>query len=501
MTLATLYRLRDGLAVTRSPGGFWQVEDEELRRAVRLGDADAALLQAIDGRSVTAADLRARLGHDDAELKRRLSALARLYVLDGSRSRQRLELQDARFDFADQCKTSAHKETLEWPLGRNPPQHGCVATGTCCTVTFLGPLTHADRVRVEGLVFRARRAVDDAEQLFEDVDLDGKHYLGMAHDAASGRCVAQREDLLCDIHAEHSLESKPVACRQFPLRFYRSPQGVHVSLLLACDGYHRSRDAAQPWASREPEIRQLLHEGASWVRMAVPLEWSAGVPVPVAQWWPLRAALFEREPEDASQVHAWLADVLHVCEERIAQDAAALAEGPEVAWPRTLGRWIPALARPWTLYDADDAEAHAGSIAVRAGDLRRRRMKADADRLTEIAAGLRAQCEGLRLERPSGASDEPGLPKPMPATPAAWRHLADIVANDLQVQVVLGQLDAGLMALVRRLLLAEALACWSARKRGSAVVETTDTTRALHAVYRSEPDLGKLGQILAALPA
>jgi hypothetical protein len=481
------------LQVERSPGGFWQVEDEDLRRAVRLGEADAALLRGLE-KGATATDLAPQCNLDRSEVARRLSSLARLYVIGGERARRRLQLQDERFDFAEKCKASAHKDPLEWPLGRDPPQHGCVATGTCCQVTFLGPLTHADRVRVDGLDFPIRRklALDGQHErdLYEEVDLDGKRYVGMAHEERSGRCLVQRDDLLCDIHATHSLESKPVACRQFPLRFYRSPLGVHVSLILACDGYHRSRSAAQPWTEREGEIRALLHEGASWVKMALPLEWSAGLPAPVAEWPTLRDQLYALEPESPRAAHAWLGAILDAAEAHLAKQAGRLAEGPEIAWTRKFDRYRQALSEPARLYDAGKAEQAARAVDGRAGDLDRRKMASDARRLRAFAGGVRAQVAGLRLRRP-GESDERAL---FAATDDAWRHLADVIANDLQVQVVLGHFDAGLMAMTRRLLLVEALACAAAKAEGRGEVQATDTTHALHIAYRCEPDLGLLAK-------
>ena len=127
------------------------------------------------------------------------------------------------------------------------------------------------------------------------------------------------------------------------------------------------------------------------------------------------------------------------------------------------------------LYDAAAVRDHAASLRRQAADAGR----VDAGRLRDLAAGLEAQLDGLAL-RPQGQFD---------AEPPALQHLVDIVANDLQLQVVLGQWDAGLANLARRLLLAEALACHLADDAGRRVVSAADTTRALHVVYRSEPEL------------
>jgi hypothetical protein len=80
----------------------------------------------------------------------------------------------------------------------------------------------------------------------------------------------------------------------------------------------------------------------------------------------------------------------------------------------------------------------------------------------------------------------------MGAEPLVLRHLCDVVANDMQAHVVLGHLDAGLRTLTRRLLLTEAVACSLASRDGRAQVSAQDSTRALHVVYRSEPDIAGL---------
>ncbi len=86
----------------------------------------------------------------------------------------------------------------------------------------------------------------------------------------------------------------------------------------------------------------------------------------------------------------------------------------------------------------------------------------------------------------------------LPLTPDARQHLNDIVANDLPVHVVLGELDAGLANLTRRLLLAQGVATALALLAGEAQIAARHTTQALHVVYRSEPELTWLGQLQVA---
>lgn len=488
------YQLRTSIRLARD-GGQWLLRDAALGRSVRLGEVDARVVRALQG-GTTLAQLASAAQLDPDEAARRLTGLARLYLLQGPRAQQRIALQAERDAFTATCKQPAGSQPLEFPLGRDPPQHGCVGTGTCCSASFLGPLTSADAVRVGQLAFGRRLRHLAGDDVFERVAFGGREHIGMQRESDDGRCIAQGDDLLCDIHAEHGAAAKPVACRQFPLRFYRSPAGVHVSLLLACDGYDRSRDAAAAWSTREAEIRALLTEDATAVRVAMPFEWSAGVAVAAEAWWQLREALFSLEPVAGPDVladpHAWLAAVLAAVEAQIQATEDGLREGPDIRWPSRLARMRAGLAAATGLYDPAAVEATCAGLAERAQALQGRGLRSEAQRLHDFAAGVRAQGTGVALDRMAAGASR------LTATPAAWRHLNDIVANDLQLQVALGHLDAGLGNLTRRLLLAEAVACHLARAAGRTVVDTADTTRALHVVYRSEPDLTALAGIQAA---
>lgn len=476
------YQLRSALRLDRQDGQ-WLLHDQQLGRTVRLGDLDAKLVRALE-KGATRQQLVTATGLAAAEVLRHLQGLARLYLLQGRRSQRRIALHAERKAFAEQCNQPTAAEPLEWPLGRQPPQHGCVGTGGCCGGSFLGPLSQGDRQRVSGLAFGSKRRFQPGEPVFETVAFAGREHTGMSRATPQGQCVAQGEDRLCDIHREHGAVAKPAACQLFPLRMHRSPRGIHVSLLLACDGYHTSRDAAQAWAERAPELRGLLQAGAPVVRMAVPLEWRAGVPASVDAWWILRNQLYALESE-ARDPHAWLAAVLRHVHAHSEAEEAALREDPELAVPGDLARLAEAVLAPTRLYDPAAADDHAASLEARAADLARRGHQADAARLRDLAAGLRAQIAGEALQ-PHGTWQ---------ASAAARQHLVDIVANDLQLQVVMGQLDAGLHNLARRLLLAEALACALARRAGRDCVSSHDTTRALHVVYRSEPDLTALAPL------
>ncbi len=485
-----LYRLRAGLRLERDANGAAQVVDPDLRRVLRLGANDARVVQALQAGATPAQLAKAtRLPPD--ELAGRLAALSRLYLLQGKRAQRRIALGADAAAFAQACKQSAQTEPILWPPGRDPPRHVCQGTGTCCGATFLGPLLPGDRVRVEALRFGTRvregqtvrlgaDPAGDGDGIFEIAQFGGKDHTGMAR-GDDGRCVAQGDDSLCDIHREHGADAKPVACRLFPLRFHRSPLGVHVSLILACDGYERAREPGHPWPTREAEVRSLLAEGAPTVRLAAPAEIAVGLPIAAAEFASLRDHWFAIEPT-LPDGRSWLAGVAAHTAGAATNLADTLAEGPDIPAPADLGTLARSLRDPAQAYDADLAEQYAQSLQDRAHDLRRRRQGHDAQRLDDLAAGLRAQLAGR------GFAGEHAV------EPLARRHAHDVVANDLAAYVAIGPIDVGLRALGRRVMLVEALACALAERAGRRAVTAADTTRALHVAYRSEPDLAALAR-------
>jgi hypothetical protein len=352
-------------------------------------------------------------------------------------------------------------------------------------------MTAADRKRVSALTLGRRASVQRGVDAIEELAYGGRVFAGMAREG--DRCVAQGDDGLCDIHAEHGLHTKPVPCQQFPLRLQRSPRGVHVSLLLACEGYDRARPAAEPWPSREPEVRHLLAMGASAIPMALPVELSVGLPVETDEWWSLRAALYAAEPSDdvaqPDSARRWLAAAIRVYEDHAARAHAALREHPAMS-PRLATEGLDAVlgGHRGVFAGLDEPlAAWLGALGQRLDALAARGETAEHRRLTRLGEAVKAR----------RSLDTAQAPAPLPIDPDAARHLVDIVANDLQLQIALGHVDAGLRTLAVRLLLAEALADRRARAAGLAEVTARQTTEALEAVYRSEPDVQQLAGIRA----
>lgn len=479
------YRLRAELKLQADAQGRWLLRDPTLRRAMRLGARDSRLLRQLR-RGATIEQLREQ-GETSAEVAARLSALGRHYVLQGSRSERRIALERERLAFARQLEgeaTGAGGEvTLHTPPWRDPPKHACVSSGACCKATFLGPLVGDDKRRISELTLGRRASVNSGAEALESVEFRGQTLWGMRREAS--RCVAQGDDLYCDIHVEHGAQAKPVACRQFPLRLHRTPWGVSVSLLLACEGYERARDSGAPWAERRAELQGLIAEGAPLPAVTLPFEWTAGLPVSVQQTRELLDDFIATEPHELTDPRGWLAQLIDDFESKLATHSAALREGAEVSlYPCTVGL-AARLRDDASWIDAQVLSAQRDDLLPRAAHLEAAQEFTDAERLRVVLRGLEALEAGLQLA-PRGEFS---------AAPTAIRHLMDVIANDLPAKITVGQIDAGLSNLCTRLLFVEALACALARDDDRAEVSGADTTAALKVAYRSEPVLSALTRL------
>jgi len=110
-------------------------------------------------------------------------------------------------------------------------RYRCTSCGDCCRgwdVPLQPGEGDAFRRHAEGVVpvERLRGAVGRARHGGVEVEI----LVG-----AGGQCAALADDQLCRIHAAHGAESKPRACRIFPLTFVATPGGaVRVGLSYAC---------------------------------------------------------------------------------------------------------------------------------------------------------------------------------------------------------------------------------------------------------------------------
>jgi len=72
----------------------------------------------------------------------------------------------------------------------------------------------------------------------------------------NGDCYFLTPENLCTIHRDVEYKAKPLACRQFPFRIRRTPDGVVVGLSFYCPSV--MTDTGDPVERYEPEIRSWL---------------------------------------------------------------------------------------------------------------------------------------------------------------------------------------------------------------------------------------------------
>jgi Fe-S-cluster containining protein len=476
----THYRLRSSLQLRRDDSGKTLLNDPALKRVLRLGPHDARLARALTGKGRSFTALEAALG-PEVDVSARLSAFAVLFLLDGPRSDLRLTL-GARAPPA----VALDMLPLRWLEGSDPPRHSCVSSGACCSSSFLGPLTVADQKRIVQLRMGGRARVASGTDALEELAFRGVTYVGMAREA--GRCVALGEDELCDLHATHGIEAKPTPCQQFPLRLHHARGAIHVSLLLACEGYDRGRGLTNPdWSLRADEIRSLLRRGGVAIPLAWPLLWSAGLPVDSDVYWALQQHLVANGQVDAAGACAdpreWLRAAVTRFDATASAHAAAISEGAEI---RVLPQVRSAIAAlEGGQWDDNAIAEQVGGLDERATMLRAQQEPADSHRLA-------------RLARVYARLNDPSLEEKTTLSAIAGRLQADIVANDLPAALGVGELDVGLTRLASRLVIADVDMRLRAIEAGRSVVNGNDATLALKLVARSDADIAA---ITSALPA
>ncbi len=104
-------------------------------------------------------------------------------------------------------------------LARPGARFACSGHGLCCTdIHLLGPLSRAERARVEHVRPRATRAIAS---------------LSVLDTVGDGHCTFLAADG-CDLHRAHGAASKPAGCRRFPYFLVATPDGGRVGTDHRC---------------------------------------------------------------------------------------------------------------------------------------------------------------------------------------------------------------------------------------------------------------------------
>jgi len=124
-----------------------------------------------------------------------------------------------------------------------------------------------------------------------------------------GHCVFLRDDNLCAIHALLGEQFKPTACREFPIRLTRDPEGITAVARPGCiEAYKHWRDGEPVVVHGIRRLRQqppqrLVEFDRKEVRIDERFQ------VPLAQWMTTEAAVLRRLEADSGTIDAALVTV------------------------------------------------------------------------------------------------------------------------------------------------------------------------------------------------
>lgn len=266
-------KLRQGLAIGRTPEGDVLVEDPVAWKAYRLDRRTIDLILTLDGEK-TYDQLLATLARagEVASIDDLQSFLLRLETLDLLDTREaQAHVRDVlrreeEFQLASSiCRIVDVKEPdRETFVFMDGARYQCFACGTSCTYPFpLGPIPEDERRRIEA--FDWSKILPGVDRFFYDgarVEsqtgaMETKSYLAKK----DGACVfLDPKDRLCLVHKEMGVEAKPLCCRKWPFEFFAVGDEIHVSMRYRCfDKMHVERSRIV--AADAPQIHALLKAG------------------------------------------------------------------------------------------------------------------------------------------------------------------------------------------------------------------------------------------------
>jgi len=199
-----------------------------------------------------------------------LDWLSDRYLLDGPAAREVIEWEQQ----ATPRREAGRALPLLVPAAARFTCHGC---GACCQTVIPMPVHAHERARILSHAEFLRRTFpgEDPESLFlRERSIAGLEIYSLR--TRDGRCVFLGDDNLCRIHKEVGGDVKPAVCREFPLAFAVTPDGVQVSLRPNCESAARSRRDGQPLGEQQAWILDMLAEGRAGARVASLVEVGAG---------------------------------------------------------------------------------------------------------------------------------------------------------------------------------------------------------------------------------
>ena len=281
--------LRDAVRARRYSGRVF-AEDPLRRVRVPVDELGLAVLQALGDGPRVVSELVHELGREPGATADTIRGRVALFELHALLETDHALEQEA---IAASAPALLAREGLaEAPL-RAPGAlvHGCVACGSCCMGTDIGPLTDGDLARLEDAGDWRDVLPEGVEGYRTPVRYEGQTITLMAR--TRDRCVFLDDDKLCLVHKVSGAATKPTICRQFPYTFTRTPDGVDVSFSMECRAWHRARAVGRPVAEQEDALRVFLREGGPVLDLPSPVPAGPGADWPVDRWLQARAEAIE----------------------------------------------------------------------------------------------------------------------------------------------------------------------------------------------------------------
>jgi len=317
--------LRPGVVLI-GEGEDAELRDLRLGQVVRLGAVAAVVVQLLDGSRDTEsllADAARILGEqlNPMGLVELLQALDRRALLDTPRARMIVAQGVVRADIAALSRLTRRKrgsrpyvfrgeDEVELPFMAPGSSFECKACGRCCTEQhLLGPVTRAERDAI----------VTGFTKLGDESGADPSNFVPLPTQggpptfllrARKGRCSFLGDDGRCRVHSELGEEVKPGACRLFPFRAVKTPNGWDVGLALACPTVARG-EGGDPRAEAKRTVEALRILRVDGLREL-----------------PATVSLTDRRTVDFATYRAWEADAL----EHLSNEAV----DPSEAWSEAI---------------------------------------------------------------------------------------------------------------------------------------------------------------------
>jgi Fe-S-cluster containining protein len=381
--------LRGEIAVKRY-GTRIVLEDAARRVRVPVDVDTVALLQALVEGPRAPADLVAEGLGTAAALHARVALLNRHVLLQTPRALEQLKVASLAAEAWPVARLG--EAPLTYPEGL---AHGCIACGSCCMGTDIGPLRGEDVAKIREIDWSPHLPADvSPADWLEEHQVDGRTVSLMGR--RDNRCVFLGDDKLCIIHKVAGPQQKPTICRQFPYTFTRTPAGVSVSFSMECRSWWQARQRGGPVADDEAAIRALIADGAPLLELPAPVPVWDGLDWDTETWLAVQGEAVAAV-RAAGDLAALIDGLLGPCRRRLSEVTARYQASERFAGAAAWGL-PPAPVDPMNFFEARRVMASrmTTSLSELADRYRDVEDHAEADRVDRVAWALASLLDDRR---------------------------------------------------------------------------------------------------------